>query len=68
MTAIENGRGIKTSNTMKIIRTVIAVVFFALAIVLGMLAAKSENLILWLLSIAAISVAIMVDDNKNRDR
>ena len=65
MTATENGRG-KTGNTMKIIRTVIAAVFFAAAIVLGMLAAKSENLILWLLSIAAISVAIMVDDNKNR--
>ena len=44
----------------------LAAVFFAAAIVLGMLAAKSENLILWLLSIAAISVAIMVDDNKNR--
>jgi hypothetical protein len=54
---------------MKVIRTIIAVVFFALAIVLGMLAAKSDSLILWLLSIAAISVAIMVDDNnKNRDR
>lgn len=53
---------------MKIIRTVIAVVFSAAAIVLGMLAAKSENLILWLLSIVAISVAIMVDDSKNRDR
>jgi hypothetical protein len=54
---------------MKVIRTIIAVVFFALAVVLGMLAAKSDSLILWLLSIAAISVAIMVDDNnKNRDR
>lgn len=53
---------------MKVIRTIIAAVFFSAAIVLGMLAAKSENLILWLLSIAAISVAIMVDDNKNRDR
>jgi len=54
---------------MKIIRTVVAVVFFTAAIVLGMLAAKSDSLILWLLSIAAISVAIMVDDNnKNRDR
>lgn len=67
MTATENGRS-KTGNTMKIIRTVIAAVFFTAAIVLGMLAAKSDNLILWLLSIAAISVAIMVDDNKNRDR
>ena len=63
----DNGRG-KIGNTMKIIRTIIAVVFFAAAIVLGMLAAKSDSLILWLLSIAAISVAIMVDDNKNRDR
>ena len=53
---------------MKIIRTVVAVVFFTAAIVLGMLAAKSDSLILWLLSIAVISVAIMVDDNKNRDR
>ena len=53
---------------MRVIRTIIAVVFFAAAIVLGMLAAKSDSLILWLLSIAAISVAIMVDDNKNRDR
>ena len=53
---------------MKVIRTIITVVFFAAAIVLGMLAAKADNLILWLLSIAAISVAIMVDDNKNRER
>lgn len=53
---------------MKIIRTIIAVVFFAAAIVLGMLAAKSDNLVLWLLSIACILVAIMVDDNKNRER
>lgn len=53
---------------MKIIRTIIAAVFFAAAIVLGMLAAKADNLLLWLASIAAISVAIMVDDNKNRDR
>jgi hypothetical protein len=53
---------------MKVIRTIIAVVFFALAVVLGMFAAKSDSLILWLLSIACISVAIMVDDNKNRDR
>ena len=67
MTATENGRG-KTGNTMKVIRTIIAVVFFAAAIVLGMLAAKTDNLLLWLASIACISVAIMVDDNKNRDR
>jgi hypothetical protein len=67
MTATENGRG-KTGNTMKVIRTIIAVVFSAAAIVLGMLAAKSDSLILWLLSIAAILVAIMVDDNRNRDR
>ena len=53
---------------MRILRRIIAVVFFAAAIVLGMLAAKSDSLILWLLSITAISVAIMVDDNKNRDR
>lgn len=53
---------------MKVIRTIIAAVFFAAAIVLGMLAAKSDNLVLWLLSIAAILAAIMVDDNKNRDR
>ena len=51
---------------MKVIRTIIAVVFFALAVVLGMLAAKSDSLILWLLSIAAISVAIMVDDKNKR--
>ena len=42
MTATENGRS-KTGNTMKIIRTVIAAVFFAAAIVLGMLAAKSDR-------------------------
>jgi hypothetical protein len=54
---------------MRILRRIIAVAFFTAAIVLGMLAAKSDSLILWLLSIAAISVAIMVDDNnKNRDR
>lgn len=53
---------------MKVIRTIIAAVFFAAAVILGMLAAKSDNLILWLLSIACISVAIMVDDNKNRER
>ena len=53
---------------MKVIRTIMAVAFFTAAIVLGMLAAKADNLILWLLSIAAISVAIMVDDNKHRDR
>lgn len=53
---------------MKVIRTIIAVVFFAAAIVLGMLAAKIDNLVLWMLSIAAILAAIMVDDNKNRDR
>ena len=52
---------------MKVIRTIIAVVFFAAAIVLGMLSIKSENIILFLLSIAAISVAIMIDDNKNRE-
>ena len=53
---------------MKVIRTIIAAVFFSAAIVLGMLAAKADNLLLWLASIVAISVAIMVDDNKNRDR
>jgi hypothetical protein len=53
---------------MRILRRIIAVVFFTAAIVLGMLAAKADNLLLWLASIAAISVAIMVDDNKNRDR
>ena len=53
---------------MKIIKTVIAAIFFTVAIVLDMLSIKSENIILWLLSIAAISVAIMVDDNKRRDR
>ena len=53
---------------MKVIRTIIAAVFFAMAVVLGMLAAKADNLMLWMASIAAISVAIMVDDNKNRDR
>ena len=53
---------------MKVIRTIIAAVFFAAAVVLGMLAAKADNLLLWMASIAAISVAIMVDDNKNRDR
>lgn len=53
---------------MKVIRTIIAVVLFAAAVVLGFMAAKADNLLLWLLSIAAISVAIMVDDNKNRDR
>lgn len=53
---------------MKVIRTIIAAVFFTAAVVLGMLAAKSDNLVLWMLSIAAISVAIMIDDNKNRDR
>ena len=53
---------------MKVIRTIIAVVLFTAAVVLGMLAVKSDSLILWILSIAAISVAIMVDDNKNRDR
>lgn len=52
---------------MKVIRTIIAAVFFTAAIVLGMLAAKSDNLILWLLSIAAILMAIMVYDNKNRE-
>ncbi len=62
------GSGIKTGNTMKLIRTIIAVVFFTVAIVLGMLAVKADNLILWLLSIACILVAIMVDDNKSRDR
>ena len=53
---------------MKVIRTIIAAVLFAAAIVLGMLAAKADNLILWLLSIAVISVAIMVDDNSRGNR
>ena len=53
---------------MKVIRTIIAMVFFAAAIVLGFMAAKNDNLLLWLLSIACISVAIRVDDNKSRDR
>ena len=53
---------------MKVIRTIIAVVFFTAAVVLGMLAAKSDSLILWMLSIAAISVAIMVDDNSRGNR
>lgn len=60
------GAVLKQGNTMKIIRTIIAAIFFTVAIVLDMLSIKSENIILLLLSIAAISVAIMVDDNKNR--
>ena len=67
-TATDNGRGIIIGKLMRILRRIIAVVFFAAAVVLGMLAAKADNLLLWLLSIAAISVAIMVDDNKNRYR
>ena len=51
---------------MKVIRTIIAVVFFAAAIVLGFMAAKNDNLLLWLASIACISMAIMIDDNKRR--
>lgn len=52
---------------MRILRRIVAVVFFAAAIVLGFMAAKADNLLLWLASIAAISVAIMIDDNKNRE-
>ena len=67
-TTTDNGRDIIIGKLMRILRRIIAVVFFAAAIVLGFMAAKNDNLLLWLASIAAISVAIMVDDNKRRDR
>ena len=52
---------------MRILRRIIAVVFFAAAIVLGFMAAKADNLLLWLASIACISIAIMIDDNTPRN-
>lgn len=52
---------------MRILRRIIAVVLFAAAIVLGVLAAASDSLLLWLASIACISIAIMIDDNTPRN-